>query len=343
MKTATKQLRPGRCLALVCAASVLLCSGCAGVQSALDPAGLQAHRISRLWWLMFWVCLSVFVIVMGALGYALWRSRRRERVATEPEAERSMTRWVTGAVVVSAAILFILLIADFSTGRAITSLESSDAVMIKVTGHQWWWEFTYDDPVPSQQVTTANEIHIPVGRPVRLEMTSHDVIHSFWVPNLHGKTDLLVGHQTVTWLQADRPGTYRGQCAEYCGHQHAHMALLVVAEPPEDFKAWLDHERLPAADPSNDEQRRGRQIFLTRAWVMCHQIRGTDAGARSGPDLTHLASRQTIAAGTLPNNRGNLGGWVVDSQGIKPGNKMPPNELSGEELQALLSYLESLK
>jgi cytochrome c oxidase subunit II len=321
----------------------LLLSGCAGAQSALDPAGPQAWHISRLWWLMFWGCLLVYLLVMVALALALRRARRQAAPQAEPAHERKLTKTVALAVGVSIIILFIFLIADLMTGRAVFSYSSPDAVQINVTGYQWWWDFEYDDPVPNQRVRTANELHLPVGRPVKLVLTSRDVIHSFWVPNLHGKTDLLTGHQTVTWLKADRPGVYRGQCAEYCGHQHAHMALLVVAEAPEQFDAWLTQQRQPAVTPATPEQQRGQQLFLTRTCVMCHTIRGTEAGARTAPELTHLAARQTIAAGTLPNNHGNLGGWVLDSQRIKPGNRMPPQSLSSDELQALLSYLESLK
>jgi cytochrome c oxidase subunit II len=343
MNAKTVQLRLRSIPFCVCAIAASLVSGCAGVQSALDPAGPQAERISRLWWLMFWVCLVVFAAVIVALGYALRRGRRREAPDNSPEAESRTTKLIVGSLAVTVIILFLFMIADFSTGRALGSLQSSNAIVIKVTGRQWWWDFEYQDATPSQNVRVANEIHIPTGHPIKFEMTSQDVIHSFWAPNLHGKTDLLTGYRTVTWLQADRPGAYRGQCAEYCGHQHAHMAFTVVAEPPDKFNAWLDNQRRPAPQPSTAEQQAGERLFLTRACVMCHQIRGTDAGATTGPDLTHLATRRTIAAGTLANNRGSLGAWVVDSQRIKPGNKMPPNELSGEELNALLSYLESLK
>lgn len=330
-------------LLLCLGASSVLLSGCQGMQSALDPAGPQSARIGRLWWLMFWICSAVYVLVIGALIYAVRRGHRREQADQTPEVERTATKAIGAAVAMTVAILFVFLIADFSTGRAITALQSPEGIEIKVTGHQWWWDFEYQAQVASQQVRTSNEIHIPTGRPVKLTMTSQDVIHSFWVPNLHGKTDLLTGYQTVTWIEADRPGLYRGQCAEYCGPQHAHMALAVVAESPEQFSAWIDNQRRPAPQPATAEQQRGEQLFLTRACVMCHQIRGTTAGGRTAPDLTHLATRQFIAAGTLANNRGNLGGWVVDPQHIKPGNKMPPNELSGEELTALLSYLQSLK
>jgi cytochrome c oxidase subunit 2 len=322
--------------------------GCAGIQSALDPAGPQSERISHLWWLMFGGCSVVYLIVMGALAVALWRQRQRDlspdgHLVIDEGSERRMTKAVALALAATTVILFGFMISDYVTGRALTSLHSSDAVTIKVTGHQWWWDFEYDDPSPSQRVRTANEIHIPIGRPVQLQMTSGDVIHSLWVPNLYGKTDLLTGHQTVMWFQADRPGVYRGQCAEYCGHQHAHMAFVVVAEDAGRFNDWLEDQRRPAPSPAGVEQQRGQQVFLTRSCVMCHQIRGTDAGARVGPDLTHLAARRTIAAGTLRNNRANLGDWVTDPQRTKPGNRMPANELSGEDLNALLSYLESLK
>jgi len=208
----------------------------AGVQSALNPAGPQAARINELWWLMFAVCTAVFIAVLGALLYALRRGRMRP-VEAGPETEWRMTVVVGGAVAVTIVILFVLLIASVSTGRSLSSLATGDALQIEVIGHQWWWEVHYTDGLPSQRVTTANEIHIPVGRPVVLHLTSHDVIHSFWAPNLHGKRDLIPGHTTSLTLQADKPGLYRGQCAEFCGYQHAYMAFLMVAEPPEQFAA----------------------------------------------------------------------------------------------------------
>jgi cytochrome c oxidase subunit 2 len=174
-------------------------------------------------------------------------------------------------------------------------------------------------------------------------MSSADVIHSFWVPNLMGKKDLIPGKYSTLMFQADKPGTYRGQCAEYCGLQHAHMALIVVAEAPEQYYAWRESQIRPASEPATDSEKRGQQVFLTSPCIMCHTIRPTQAGSLIGPDLTHVGSRQTIAAGTLPNTRGHLSGWIVDSQSVKPGNKMPPNSLNPEDLQALLDYLQSLK
>jgi cytochrome c oxidase subunit 2 len=192
-------------------------------------------------------------------------------------------------------------------------------------------------------VQTANEIHVPVGRKVRLEVRSGDVIHSFWAPNLHGKLDLIPGYGGTTSFRADRPGVYHGRCAEFCGLQHARMDFLVIADPPERFAAWYEQQLRAAPAPADSVQQKGQQVFLSRQCAMCHAIRGTPANSRVGPDLTHLASRRTLAAGTLPNTRGHLAGWVLDPQKIKPGAKMPPNQLASDELHALLSYLQSLK
>ena len=338
---------------LLTAYCLLLLPGCAGQQSALDPAGPQAGRINDLWWLMFYTLSAVFLIIMCFLLVAAFRRRRplSDKVADvpdtkpEPSRERRMSHAVIGGVIITIVILFVLLVSSFLTGQSLYSMASTSegALMIEVTGHQWWWDVKYSNQDPSRIVTTANEIHLPVGRPVLFKLTSNDVIHSFWIPNLHGKTDLIPGHVTSTWIRADRPGTYRGQCAEFCGHQHAHMSFNVVAESTEQFQAWYDAQLLPAAQPSTPEQARGQQVFLSSPCIMCHRIQGTDAGGRVGPDLTHVASRPTIAAGTLENTRGHLAGWVVDSQKIKPGNRMPPNNLEPQDLQALLDYLQSLK
>jgi cytochrome c oxidase subunit 2 len=296
-----------------------------------------------MWWLMFWVCSAVFVVVMLFLLASVFRPRPEGDASGSEKAEHNLTRMVTGAVGATIAILLVFLIVSFFVGRAVMSSPSPDPLTIKVTGYQWWWRVEYEDPQPSNTVITANEIHIPVGQPVAFKLTSRDVIHSFWVPNLHGKRDLIPGHEATIWLQADREGVFRGQCAEFCGHQHAHMAFTVVAEPPDRFNAWLDAQRKPAPGPSDAEQARGQQVFLTKTCVMCHTVRGTPASSNVGPDLTHLASRQTIAAATLQNDHDHLASWVLNSQAIKPGNKMPPHNLASEDLQSLLAYLESLK
>jgi cytochrome c oxidase subunit 2 len=261
----------------------------------------------------------------------------------DPVQERSLTRVVTGAVITTVVILFVLLVSSIWTERLIASLQAPSAISIDLQGHQWWWEVEYEDGVPSRRVTTANEIHIPVGRPIVIKVTSRDVIHSFWVPNLAGKRDLIPGYTTAIWLQADRPGLYRGQCAEFCGRQHANMAIEVVAEPDGDFERWLDGQRQPAGAPLDGVAQHGLDVFVAGQCVACHTVRGTLAHGQLGPDLTHVASRRTIGAGTLPNTKDHLAEWIVNPQASKPGNQMPPNVLADSDVQALLAYLETLK
>jgi cytochrome c oxidase subunit II len=203
------------------------------IQSALDAAGIQAGRIELLWWIMFWVCTAVYIAVMAAVIVAMWRGRS---AGAAPPSERSLLRGVAAATGVTVLILIGLLVTSVVTGRAIGSLASADPVMIRVTGYQWWWKVEYQHADPSQQFTTANELHLPVGRPVAVRLQSSDVIHSFWVPNLHGKMDLIPGRENWIWLQVDKPGIYRGQCGEFCGLQHAHMSLLVTAESSDRFE-----------------------------------------------------------------------------------------------------------
>lgn len=320
-------------------------------QSALDPAGPQAGRIINLWWLMFYVTGAIFLAVIFFLVVSLLRKREAQGAdegnapITRPDAnvERRMSHVVLSCIAATVVILFVFLIMSFLTGRALDSVSAKDHLTVKVIGHQWWWEVQYDNQTAAYVLTTANEIHIPQGQPVLFKLTSTDVIHSFWVPNLHGKTDLIPGHEAVTWIRADRAGTYRGQCAEFCGHQHAHMSFTVVVEPYEQFKTWYDSQLAAARTPTTPGQARGQQVFLSSTCVMCHTIRGTDAGARVGPELTHVASRSTIAAGTLENTREHLAAWVSDSQQIKPGNRMPQQPLDAADMQALLDYIQSLK
>jgi cytochrome c oxidase subunit II len=309
------------------------------IQSALHPAGPGAASITDLWWLMFWTCTVVYALVMAALALAL----RRRRSGDEAPPERTLLRSVVGASAVTIVILFGLLFASVITGRALGTLGSAEGLVIEITGNQWWWDVEYHNPDPSLRVRTANELHIPVGRQVRIQLKSNDVIHSFWVPNLHGKMDLIPGRQTALWLQADTPGVYRGQCAEYCGLQHAHMAFSVIAESSDEFERWLTAQRQPAPPPATPEQVRGLEIVERGPCALCHAVAGTVAGGRTAPDLTHLATRSTIAAGTAPNTPGYLAGWIADPQHLKPGAKMPATGLSAEDLQAVLAYLETLK
>ena len=313
-------------------------------QSVLAPAGIQASSIHGLWSVMLWTCTAVFVVVLAALALALVRgARNRSSANATLPTDKSISRSVGVAVGASVAILIALLVASVWTGRRVASLQASSAVTIEVTGHQWWWEFQYDDAVPSRRVVTANELHIPTNRPVVLKVTSRDVIHSFWAPNLQGKRDLIPGYTTALWLQADRAGVFRGQCAEFCGLQHAHMAFDLVAEPQHDFEGWLDGMRQPGRDPPEGAARRGRDVFMQARCAGCHTIRGTDAAGQIAPDLTHVATRSTLGAGTLPNTPENLATWIRDPQRVKPGNQMPPTPLAAADLDALVAYLGTLR
>jgi cytochrome c oxidase subunit 2 len=253
-----------------------------------------------------------------------------------------MGQAVGAVVAATVATVLVFVAASYWIGRELVA-QPTGPLRIDVTAQRWWWDVRYQDPVPSRGFTTANEIHIPVGRPVQLTLRSADVIHSIWVPNLQGKKDLIPGQANTLDLQADRPGVFRGQCAEFCGFQHAHMALYVVAEPADQFALWQERQRRPAPEPTTEQQRKGRDVFMASSCVLCHAINGTRAGGVSGPNLTHVASRLSLAAGTLPNSRGHRAGWIVDPQLRKPGSNMPPNLLRGDELQALLSYLDILR
>jgi cytochrome c oxidase subunit II len=311
------------------------------MEGVFAPAGPAAQSIATLGVFLFVVCGVVYVLVLAALAWAL--ARRRVPADASVETDRRLTRTVTVAVAATTVILIAFAFTSFVTGRGMTSPAGPGAVTVDAIGHQWWWEFQYRDITPSDFVTSPNELRIPVGVPVVIKAVSRDVNHSFWVPSLHGKRDLIPGQVTNFWIQADKPGVYRGRCAEFCGHQHANMSFVVIAEPMEKFQRWIQQQRQPAAEPLEPVARRGQDVFLQGTCVMCHTVRGTSAGSRVGPELTHVASRMTIAAGTLPNTRGHLAGWVLDSQSIKPGNRMPANPLPPDDLQALLAYLRSLR
>jgi cytochrome c oxidase subunit 2 len=312
-------------------------------QSMFDPVGPQAARIETLWWIFFFVSLVIVLGVVFAVGVSVSKSLRADG-GTAPFIERSRIRVVSGLVGLSLVVVFGLLILSVATGSIISDANAAGAMRIEVTASQWWWEIRYpDDAVPSNTVVTANEIHIPVGRKVEFLGSSTDVIHSLWIPNLHGKRDLIPSRQTRIWIQADRAGTWRGQCAEYCGLQHAHMALVLVAEPETQFAEWQRHEAGPARAPQSDAERRGLDVFLKSACISCHSIRGAEAFAQVGPDLTHFGARQTIASATLPATTSNLTNWIRDPQAIKPGSRMPRVPLSRQDLEDLVTYLESLR
>jgi cytochrome c oxidase subunit II len=330
-------------------ALLALLAGCGTHQQSMtNAAGTQAAVIERLWWTVFITLLVVFVLVVGFLGATLQRARGgtlaiQERQVISPERDRRMSRVILGLVIAVIIIELTFLVTSAYSTNVVRAPESKNPVEIHVVGHQWWWEFRYVSPYASQTLTTANELHIPVGVPVLIKTSTSDVIHSFWVPNIAGKQDLIPGYQNTFWIQAEREGVYRGQCTEFCGHQHAHMAMYVVAESMDKFEAWRNAQLLPVAEPASEAARRGQRVFLSAPCVTCHTVRGTDAGGKVGPELTHVASRSHIAAGTLPFNRENLHRWISDSQSVKPHNRMPRISLKPEELQDLISYLETLK
>ncbi len=316
-----------------------------GRLSALAPTGPEAILIRDwLWRPMYATALVTYVLVVGALLWAAFRRRSAPAEEGAPEGpKRRLGLGVGIATAVTTVVLFVFLVATMQVSRATTTGPGPNPIRIRVTGHQWWWEVEYRDARQDQWFTTANELHLPVGRPAELELVSPDVIHSFWAPNIHTKLDLIPGHENLMRFQADSAGVFRGQCAEFCGAQHGKMAFQVVAQPPDSFAAWESRQRQPAPEPADSLARRGRDVFMGGSCPLCHTVQGTGAGGRLGPDLTHLAGRRTIAAGTLPNTRGALAGWIVNPQGVKPGAKMPPNPLSPDDLQAILAYLETLK
>jgi cytochrome c oxidase subunit 2 len=328
-----------------------LLAGChGGPHSALDPAGPQAGQISGLAWRFFGGAAAILFAVVAVHLWTMLRRKGRSEESEQPhhlvqlkvESERRITRIVSGAVAATVLVLLGLLFTDYAVAHAL-SIEPTDPLVIKVTAHQWWWQFEYQDPVPGNVFQTSNELHIPVGKPVRFLLQSADVIHSFWLPNFNGKKDLIPGHPTSTWFQADRAGTFYGQCAEFCGYQHAHMRIVLVAEPPEKFAAWQDAQRRPAPEPTTDQQRRGQQVFVSTTCAMCHSITGTTARSNVGPTLTHFGSQQLFGAGSFPQDREHLNSWLIDPQAMKPGVRMPAPPLTPDDRAAVIEYLLSLK
>jgi len=310
--------------------------------SALDPAADQAQAIAGVWHVSLWICAIMYAIVLIATAVVIVRMgrlRRRGAVAAPADARlgRGLSVWI--ALVVLG--LIALAATSFVTDRRLIARDA--ALTIRVTGRQWWWQLDYLDPDANRQFTTANELHLPLGRTVHLELVSDDVIHSFWVPNLAGKRDLIPGRINELELTPRRIGTFRGTCAEFCGLEHAKMAILVKVEDEKSFAAWRERQLSAAAEPRDARSERGRQYFLSTTCAMCHTIRGTTAASRAGPDLTHLAARTTLAAGTLPLNAGSLGAWLADPQRQKPGCNMPAIDIEPEDLDALVGYLMSLE
>lgn len=312
-------------------------SACNDSPSPLDPHGPRASSISNLWWVLMTVGTVTWIVVIFLIFLGIFHRRGR----LEPDAKQAepVGFVLVGGAVVPLVVLVGLMFFTLRTLNVVSEEPGRTDVLIEVTGHRWWWEVHY----PEQDFTTANELHIPVDEPVRIALTSDDVIHSFWLPQLQGKMDLIPGKDNVLYIEADEAGVYRGECAEFCGTQHANMAFTVVAESRPDFERWLEAQQQPAPRPTDPSAVKGQQIFFGSACVYCHNVQGTTVSATIGPDLTHLMSRDRIAAGTLENTHASLGAWIINPQDAKPGNLMPPTQMDAESLQNLLDYLETLQ
>ena len=316
--------------------------------SLLDTHGPKAAETAGLWWLMFWISAAVFALVLALLAIAVVR-----QIHPRPTDARGLVHLgrldslashglVIGVgLLLPAAVMVLLLVADLRSLSVLASPATPARLTIEITGHQFWWEVRYAEA----QVTTANEIHVPVGEPVLLKITAEDVIHSVWIPQLMGKLDAIPLQTNTTWLQADTPGEYLGVCAEFCGLQHAHMRSFVLAQPADAFATWIEAQQQPAEAPTDPAGAAGAQAFARAGCISCHTIRYGDQGIGGtvGPDLTHVGGRRSLAAGTLDNSLGNMEGWISNPQAIKPGNTMPAVALDADSLRALASYLESLE
>jgi len=331
--------------ALLLPALVPLLSASGGSQDSLAPKSHQARDIASLfWWMMGGAWLGL-ALVVGLLFWS-WKRRNRRGFGDDTEGPKPGEREGWYVVVGLGIAMPVLVIAALFAVSDLFVIKTTQApaatatrLTVEVTGHQWWWEIRY----PGTSAVTANELHIPLRTPVRVEVRTADVIHSLWVPELNRKVDAIPGRTNVVELDADAPGRYRGACSEYCGLQHAHMALYVFAQPEPEFRRWLTRESRPATKPAGGLAAEGARVFVDGPCSSCHAIRGTDATSGVGPDLTHVASRTTLAAVTIPNGDASLRDWITDNQHIKPGNQMPDIRLPGSQLAAIVAYLEGLK
>jgi cytochrome c oxidase subunit II len=320
---------------------VASCGQSQGDQSTLHAESDQSRKIMHLWWGMLAAAGVVFAgaIVLIAIAYRR-RTRKGLPVIGEEPAVSTGLVVAFGIVIPVTCLVILFFIANIGVVNATSSPKPGQAKMnLTVIGHQWFWEVRY----PGTSAVTANEIHIPVRTPVNVTLKSADVVHSFWVPELNKKVDMLPGHPNQLGLYADSVGVYRGQCAEFCGLQHAHMAMAVYVDPPAKFRSWLANMAKPLAPPTTPQAKAGEQVFLTRQCESCHTIRGTPAQGQIGPDLTHLATRRTLAALTIPNTPAQLAEWIADPQRFKPGNKMPGLNLTVAQLRQLVAFLDGLR
>jgi cytochrome c oxidase subunit 2 len=327
----------------------LLLGGCAyqHYQSDFGAASIEDQQFLTLFTIFMIVCAVMYALVIGFLILSVARRRRTEANVVESgrhhDSHPLMRTTLIGWTALIGVGLAALAVASFVADRSMAQAAAHEKLSITLTANQWWWDAQYNSDDPSKMFHTANELHLPVGVPVRIILNSSDVIHSFWVPALGGKQDLIPGRETDITIVPRKTGIYRGQCAEFCGAQHAHMALIVNVDSYPDFVKWWDHQLQPAAAPRSPLTLAGYNYVTKGPCSACHNIGGTPASGQVAPDLTHLASRRSIAAGTLPMSRGNLYGWVADPQSLKPGNRMPTIGLEPDQLHAVVAYLETLK
>ncbi len=332
---------------LMAVAALLAAAGCSGLPAMLKPASENASSIANLIWVTFGIAAVVFVIVEGVLMLTIARYRNKPG-AGMPRQSTGNTAVEIAWTAIPAIALAVVFALTLGTLNYLTTAPTwakgaspTQHVNVRIIGHEWWWEIQY----PDLGITTANEIHVPVGADVSFKIESTDVIHSFWVPQMGGKTDAIPGHINNSWWHVTEAGRFTGQCAEYCGTEHALMRLVVYADPPDTFNAWMANQKSPplATDKLAPDEKLGQQIVMTHACTACHYIQGTKAVGRIGPDLTHFASRSTFAGASFENHGVNVGAWVYDPQKMKPGNKMPGLGLSLAEAQMVAVYMESLK
>jgi cytochrome c oxidase subunit 2 len=326
---------------------LLALAGCAGPQNFLFAAGAAARRLAWLGWITLITFCVVTVLVWILLVVVIMRRRGSfdEHAPVEPQPRTGIDWIIVGGFIIPGVILSVLFVLTLGTLRHFPmSGMMHPAPSIRVTGRQWWFDGQYLDGDPARRFHVPTELHIPAGTPVNIELATRDVIHSFWVPKLHGKVDLVPGQVNYIRVQADKPGVYEGECGEYCGAQHAHMRLRIIADAPADYARWRDRQLADAMTPDSAAAEHGRQVFLGAPCVLCHTIRGTPAHGQVGPDLTHVGSRGRIAGGMLDNNTANLEAWIVHAQSLKPGAQMPDiDQLNGEQLRDLTVYLQGLK
>ena len=306
--------------------------------SVFHPGSPQALAIERLFYVDLVIAAAIFLTVAGLVSYIVWRFRARPGAA-EPFQDEGNPKLETIWTVVPGLILLVLLVLTARTMAIVQPLTGSKPPDVVVIAHQWWWEYHY----PASGVVTANEMHMPEGQTWLLAIESADVIHDFWVPDLGAKVDAIPGRRNYLWIDPQRAGTYLGTCAEYCGMQHALMGIRVIVDAPATFAAWVNSQlRVPAA-PEGGEAAEGARAFEQQTCRNCHRIAGTRADGRVGPDLTHVADRQTLGAGVIENTPDNLATWIRNPQAVKPGCLMPDMRLSDEEARAIAAYLEGLK